>query len=120
MRSRKRGSGWRRKKRFRESQGGRGEVGDMADNDRLSSNALLMISMSPPPGQGTVDGDRNSDRKVPADLRADSLAILPPTPQMRRRRRRGGGGGGAIQHVSVQHTRLFTLLPVLRLHSHAR
>ncbi|GFO44451.1 eukaryotic translation initiation factor 3 subunit f [Plakobranchus ocellatus] len=34
----------------------------------------------PPSGQGAGDGARNRDRRVPADLRADTLATEPPTP----------------------------------------
>ncbi|GFO15848.1 hypothetical protein PoB_004235300 [Plakobranchus ocellatus] len=37
----------------------------------------------PPPGQGAGGGARTPDRRVPADLRAKSLAILPPTPLCR-------------------------------------
>ncbi|GFN78949.1 hypothetical protein PoB_000545500 [Plakobranchus ocellatus] len=33
----------------------------------------------PPSGQGAGGGARTRDRKVPADLRADSLATVPPT-----------------------------------------
>ncbi|GFO22576.1 hypothetical protein PoB_004908100 [Plakobranchus ocellatus] len=36
--------------------------------------------LGPPSGQGAVGGARTRDRKFPADLRADSLAKLPPTP----------------------------------------
>ncbi|GFN92307.1 hypothetical protein PoB_001881300 [Plakobranchus ocellatus] len=35
----------------------------------------------PPSGQGAGGGARTRDRRVPADLRADSLATVPPTPQ---------------------------------------
>ncbi|GFN76575.1 hypothetical protein PoB_000308100 [Plakobranchus ocellatus] len=34
----------------------------------------------PPSGQGAGGGARTRDRKVPADLRADSLATVLPTP----------------------------------------
>ncbi|GFN89541.1 hypothetical protein PoB_001604700 [Plakobranchus ocellatus] len=34
----------------------------------------------PPSGQGAGGGARTCDRRVPADLRADSLATVPPTP----------------------------------------
>ncbi|GFN74632.1 hypothetical protein PoB_000113800 [Plakobranchus ocellatus] len=34
----------------------------------------------PPSGQGAGGGARTRNRKVPADLRADSLATVPPTP----------------------------------------
>ncbi|GFO39020.1 hypothetical protein PoB_006552500 [Plakobranchus ocellatus] len=35
----------------------------------------------PPSGQGAGGGSRTRDRGVPADLRADSLATVPPTPR---------------------------------------
>ncbi|GFO01652.1 hypothetical protein PoB_002815700 [Plakobranchus ocellatus] len=41
-------------------------------------------------GQGVGGGARTRDRRVPADLRADSLATVPPK-RRRRRRRRGRG-----------------------------
>ncbi|GFN85532.1 hypothetical protein PoB_001203800 [Plakobranchus ocellatus] len=34
----------------------------------------------PPSGQGVGGGARTRDRMVPADLRADSPATVPPTP----------------------------------------
>ncbi|GFO21009.1 hypothetical protein PoB_004751400 [Plakobranchus ocellatus] len=34
----------------------------------------------PSPGQGAGGGARTRDRRVPADLRADSLSTMPPTP----------------------------------------
>ncbi|GFN99341.1 hypothetical protein PoB_002584700 [Plakobranchus ocellatus] len=34
--------------------------------------------LSPPSGQGTGGGAKTHNRKVPADLRADSLATVPP------------------------------------------
>ncbi|GFO30645.1 hypothetical protein PoB_005715000 [Plakobranchus ocellatus] len=37
----------------------------------------------PPSGQDAGGGARTRDRRVPADLRADSLATVPPTPQRR-------------------------------------
>ncbi|GFO28662.1 hypothetical protein PoB_005516700 [Plakobranchus ocellatus] len=39
----------------------------------------LRLSGSPP-GQDAGGGARTRDRRVPADLRADSLATVPPTP----------------------------------------
>ncbi|GFO10520.1 hypothetical protein PoB_003702500 [Plakobranchus ocellatus] len=36
--------------------------------------------LGPPSGQGTGDGARTRDRRVSADLRADSQATVPPTP----------------------------------------
>ncbi|GFO49094.1 hypothetical protein PoB_007559900 [Plakobranchus ocellatus] len=39
----------------------------------------------PPSGQGAGGGARTRDRRIPADLRADSLATVPPTsPQLSR------------------------------------
>ncbi|GFO40818.1 hypothetical protein PoB_006732300 [Plakobranchus ocellatus] len=34
-----------------------------------------------PSAQGAGDGARTRDRMVPADLRADTLTIVPPTPR---------------------------------------
>ncbi|GFO40342.1 hypothetical protein PoB_006684700 [Plakobranchus ocellatus] len=34
----------------------------------------------PPTGQGAGGGAQTRDRRIPADIRADSLAIVPPTP----------------------------------------
>ncbi|GFO01742.1 hypothetical protein PoB_002824700 [Plakobranchus ocellatus] len=34
----------------------------------------------PPSGLGADGGARNLDRRIPADLRADSLTTVPPTP----------------------------------------
>ncbi|GFO11123.1 hypothetical protein PoB_003762800 [Plakobranchus ocellatus] len=34
----------------------------------------------PPSGQSAGGGARSPDRKIPADLRADSLSTVPPTP----------------------------------------
>ncbi|GFN75090.1 transporter [Plakobranchus ocellatus] len=45
--------------------------GPQQDDFRLSG---------PPSGQGTGGGARIRDRRVPADLRADSLATEPPKP----------------------------------------
>ncbi|GFN85691.1 hypothetical protein PoB_001219700 [Plakobranchus ocellatus] len=36
--------------------------------------------LGPPSGRGTDGGARTRDRRVPADLRADSKATVPPTP----------------------------------------
>ncbi|GFO40265.1 reverse transcriptase [Plakobranchus ocellatus] len=38
----------------------------------------------PPSSQGAGGGARTRDRSVPADLRADSLATMPPTPPLNR------------------------------------
>ncbi|GFO41648.1 hypothetical protein PoB_006815300 [Plakobranchus ocellatus] len=40
----------------------------------------LSQAFGPPSGQDASGGARTRDRRVPADLRADSLATLPPTP----------------------------------------
>ncbi|GFO33053.1 hypothetical protein PoB_005955800 [Plakobranchus ocellatus] len=41
------------------------------------------LSLScPPSGQGAGGGAQTSDRRVPADLGADSLAIVSPTPPL--------------------------------------
>ncbi|GFO01885.1 hypothetical protein PoB_002839000, partial [Plakobranchus ocellatus] len=37
--------------------------------------------LGPPSGQGTGSRARTRDRRVPADLRADSLTTGPPTPR---------------------------------------
>ncbi|GFN94253.1 hypothetical protein PoB_002075900 [Plakobranchus ocellatus] len=37
---------------------------------------------SPPSGQDADGGARTRDRRVPADLRAGSLATVPPTPRI--------------------------------------
>ncbi|GFO43535.1 hypothetical protein PoB_007004000 [Plakobranchus ocellatus] len=37
--------------------------------------------LGPPSGQGAGSGTRTRDRRVPADLRADSLTTIPPTPK---------------------------------------
>ncbi|GFO44652.1 hypothetical protein PoB_007115700 [Plakobranchus ocellatus] len=37
---------------------------------------------SPPSCQGAGGGARTRDRRIPADIRADSLATVPPTPPM--------------------------------------
>ncbi|GFO01589.1 hypothetical protein PoB_002809400 [Plakobranchus ocellatus] len=36
----------------------------------------------PPSGQGTGGGARTRNRRIPADLRVDSLATVPPTSQL--------------------------------------
>ncbi|GFO19805.1 hypothetical protein PoB_004631000 [Plakobranchus ocellatus] len=36
-------------------------------------------------GQGAGFGARTRDRRIPADLRADSIATMPPTPRERKR-----------------------------------
>ncbi|GFO43100.1 hypothetical protein PoB_006960500 [Plakobranchus ocellatus] len=41
--------------------------------------------LSPPSGEGRGSGAQNHDRRVPADLRADSQTTVPPTPPGRDR-----------------------------------
>ncbi|GFN74088.1 growth hormone secretagogue receptor type 1 [Plakobranchus ocellatus] len=48
-------------------------------NDYSPQQGNLRLS-GPPSGQGAGGGARTRDRMVPADLRADSLATVPPTP----------------------------------------
>ncbi|GFO21574.1 hypothetical protein PoB_004807900 [Plakobranchus ocellatus] len=36
--------------------------------------------LGPPSGRGADGGARTRDRRIPADLRADSQATVPPTP----------------------------------------
>ncbi|GFN92439.1 hypothetical protein PoB_001894500 [Plakobranchus ocellatus] len=60
------------------------------NNNSLGFGVFLYIAspqqgdlrlLGPPSGQGTGSGARTRNRRVPADLRADSLATVPPTPQ---------------------------------------
>ncbi|GFN78490.1 hypothetical protein PoB_000499600 [Plakobranchus ocellatus] len=37
----------------------------------------------PPSGQGACGGARTRDRRIPTDIRADSLATVPPTPRVK-------------------------------------
>ncbi|GFO21516.1 hypothetical protein PoB_004802100 [Plakobranchus ocellatus] len=43
-------------------------------------NKLILGFQAPSSGQGAGGEARTRDRRVPADLRADSLATEPPTP----------------------------------------
>ncbi|GFO31685.1 hypothetical protein PoB_005819000 [Plakobranchus ocellatus] len=54
-------------------------VGVLADEMNSPQQGDLR-PWDPPPGQVAYDEARNRDRRVPADLRADSPATLPPTP----------------------------------------
>ncbi|GFN79260.1 hypothetical protein PoB_000576600 [Plakobranchus ocellatus] len=47
--------------------------------------------LGPPSGRGADGGVRTRDRRVPADLRADSQAIVPPTPPFCPGQDAGGG-----------------------------
>ncbi|GFO07289.1 hypothetical protein PoB_003379400 [Plakobranchus ocellatus] len=48
--------------------------------DSLALRHQGQAPQGPPSGQGAGGGDRTRERKVPADLRLDSLATVPPTP----------------------------------------
>ncbi|GFO34030.1 hypothetical protein PoB_006053500 [Plakobranchus ocellatus] len=57
---------------------------------------LGFLYIASPSGQGAGSGARTRDRRVPADLRADSQATVLPTPPIVKwkvkRKRRGGTG----------------------------
>ncbi|GFO47200.1 hypothetical protein PoB_007370500 [Plakobranchus ocellatus] len=57
----------------------RERAGRTTANTRNLQQDDLRLS-SPPSGQGTSGGARTCDRRVPADLRANLLATVPPTP----------------------------------------
>ncbi|GFO17219.1 hypothetical protein PoB_004372400 [Plakobranchus ocellatus] len=72
----RRKSGRRRKRRLKRVEEEKEEdkmdgVGEGGDLKRLSG---------PPSDQGAGGGTQTCDRRVPVDLRADSLAIVPPSP----------------------------------------
>ncbi|GFO19346.1 hypothetical protein PoB_004585100 [Plakobranchus ocellatus] len=49
---------------------------------RAFAQCIVVYRLSgPPSGQGAGGGARARDRMVPADLREDSLATVPPRPQ---------------------------------------
>ncbi|GFO42298.1 hypothetical protein PoB_006880300 [Plakobranchus ocellatus] len=48
-------------------------------SDSLTQQGDLRL-LGPPSGQGAGSGARTRDRRIPADLRADSLTTVPPTP----------------------------------------
>ncbi|GFN73924.1 hypothetical protein PoB_000043000 [Plakobranchus ocellatus] len=53
----------------------------VSEKDRRDNPQQGDLRLSgPPSGQGAGGGARTRDRMVPADLRADSLATVPPTP----------------------------------------
>ncbi|GFN73712.1 hypothetical protein PoB_000021800 [Plakobranchus ocellatus] len=63
-----------------------GRITQVKDGDDYTSNGASPqqddLSLSgPPSGQGAGSGARTRDRRIPADLRADSLAPVPPTPR---------------------------------------
>ncbi|GFO13388.1 serine/threonine-protein kinase 32c [Plakobranchus ocellatus] len=50
--------------------------------DYLRTRGIIHRLSGPPSGQGAGGGARTRDRMVPADLRADSLATVPPKPPL--------------------------------------
>ncbi|GFO19963.1 hypothetical protein PoB_004646800 [Plakobranchus ocellatus] len=60
----------------------------MSNIDSILKHMMYIVSpqqwdlrlLDSPPGQGAGSGTRARDRRVPVDLRADSLATEPPTP----------------------------------------
>ncbi|GFN96428.1 hypothetical protein PoB_002293400 [Plakobranchus ocellatus] len=65
----------------RERIGGREGGGGEEDRAVKASPQQGDLRLSgPPSGQGAGGGARTRDRRVPADLRADSLATVLPTP----------------------------------------
>ncbi|GFO12844.1 hypothetical protein PoB_003934900 [Plakobranchus ocellatus] len=56
------------------------DTGGVDINKASPQQGDLRLS-GPPSGQDAGGGARTRDRRVPADLRADSLATVPPTPR---------------------------------------
>ncbi|GFN93202.1 hypothetical protein PoB_001970800 [Plakobranchus ocellatus] len=54
-------------------------ISDVAQQQASPQQGDLRLS-GPPSGQGAGSGARTRDRRVPADLRADSQATVLPTP----------------------------------------
>ncbi|GFO26318.1 hypothetical protein PoB_005282300 [Plakobranchus ocellatus] len=48
-------------------------------NCTASPQQCDLMLLGPPSGHGAGNGARSRDRRIPADLRADSLATMPPT-----------------------------------------
>ncbi|GFO19650.1 hypothetical protein PoB_004615500 [Plakobranchus ocellatus] len=71
------------------SSSGQPDLGSRSRNDLIATTVIpqdaspqqgdLRLS-GPPSGQGAGSGARTRDRRVPADLRADSQATVLPTP----------------------------------------
>ncbi|GFO21711.1 hypothetical protein PoB_004821600 [Plakobranchus ocellatus] len=60
---------------------GEGEYEAYEEDIYIASSQQGDLRLSDPPsGQGAGDGARTRDRRIPAYLRADSLATVPPTP----------------------------------------
>ncbi|GFO28272.1 hypothetical protein PoB_005477700 [Plakobranchus ocellatus] len=57
------------------------KLADSVEFEASPQQGDLRLS-GPPSGQGAGGGTRTRDRRVPADLRADSLATVPPTPPL--------------------------------------
>ncbi|GFN82656.1 hypothetical protein PoB_000916200 [Plakobranchus ocellatus] len=53
----------------------------MVVSERKAVHNKRSQAFSPPSGWGAGGGARTRDRRIPAELRADSLATVPPTPQ---------------------------------------
>ncbi|GFN82271.1 hypothetical protein PoB_000877700 [Plakobranchus ocellatus] len=53
---------------------------DTQHRHRIANELVIFhINQAPPSSQGAGNGARTCDRRVPADLRADSQATVPPT-----------------------------------------
>ncbi|GFO30740.1 hypothetical protein PoB_005724500 [Plakobranchus ocellatus] len=60
--------------------GRRNQTQKSADRRRFCPQQGDLRFLGPPSGQGAGGGAGTRDRRVPADLRAFSLATMPPTP----------------------------------------
>ncbi|GFO08251.1 hypothetical protein PoB_003475600 [Plakobranchus ocellatus] len=76
-------------------------------NHRVNLRGFLYIAspqqgdlrlQGPPSGRGADGGARTRDRRVPADLRVDSQATLPPTPPVNLRKY-----GGSIRCIFFKY-----------------
>ncbi|GFN86133.1 hypothetical protein PoB_001263900 [Plakobranchus ocellatus] len=57
----------------------------------------------PPSGQGTGGGARTYDERVPADLRADSLATVPLMPQLKQQDNQSQAEGHTTDTMEAGH-----------------
>ncbi|GFN75712.1 hypothetical protein PoB_000221800 [Plakobranchus ocellatus] len=57
--------------------------------------------LGPPTGQGAGSGARTRDRRIPADLRAESLTAVPPTAPFNTFRDNGGVGGSVVSESAL-------------------
>ncbi|GFO00676.1 hypothetical protein PoB_002718100 [Plakobranchus ocellatus] len=71
----------RRKDPFKSVTPASGIVSEAPSNivARLLTRPKMSETGSPPSGQGACGGTRTRDRRVPADLKADSLSTVPST-----------------------------------------